>query len=259
MRFQLVLDVGKRSVLPIDYQYSVASWVYSVLDKGNSEFSKWLHDHGYGEGVRKFKLFCFSRFFFPKFEVMGDRLKILSDFVSLQISFAMDKSVEPFVYGLFEKNHFQIADSQSTTDFSIRSIECLPSIVFQSTERFKLLSPLCLSVLNESRNTATYLSPDDPNYGTYLKSNLLNKYQSVHTDFDSTNIPFSFRILSPFKSSLNSIKKGNAQETRIRGYLFDFEISTLPELIQFSYQTGFGEKNSMGFGFVERKKSWKKK
>jgi CRISPR-associated endoribonuclease Cas6 len=59
------------------------------------------------------------------------------------------------------------------------------------------------------------------------------------------------KILNTPRSKLVVIKANTTQETKVRGFTYDFEITAPAELIEIGYKAGFGEKNSMGFGFGE--------
>jgi CRISPR-associated endoribonuclease Cas6 len=64
-------------------------------------------------------------------------------------------------------------------------------------------------------------------------------------------LPMAFRLLSAPKEKKIIIKAGTPEETKVRAYLFDFELQAPVPLLEFGYDAGFGEKNSTGFGCVE--------
>lgn len=253
MRFKVTLEKTKNDILPIDYQYALASWIYSTINNGDSEFGNWLHEKGYFFGKRNYKLFCFSRLFF-RFNPMGDRIQMTSHEADFQISFVAEKTVEPFIIGLFQNQSLTIGDSKSRINFQVKSVEKLADFDFTlGKSQFTLRSPLCLSTSNPNKNTATYLSPDDTGYADFLKANLFHKYSSLFPDTDLSEMPFSFKVLNRPDSKLITIRKGEPSETKVRGYLYSFEVWSTKELLSFAYSSGFGEKNSMGFGFVDKK------
>jgi CRISPR-associated endoribonuclease Cas6 len=53
------------------------------------------------------------------------------------------------------------------------------------------------------------------------------------------------------RSKLITIKQDTLEQSKIRGYLFDFELTALPEIHHLILSCGAGEKNSLGFGWVE--------
>ncbi|MBR4897559.1 MAG: hypothetical protein IKZ48_02055 [Prevotella sp.] len=58
----------------------------------------------------------------------------------------------------------------------------------------------------------------------------------------------------PPKSALVRIKAGTPNETRVRGYRLHFKIDLPEELMQIAYESGLGEKGSMGFGMIANEK-----
>ena len=87
MKFKLLFQIpGEKNIIPVNYQYEFSAWIYKTLNFGNAEFARWLHDQGYVNGNKRFKLFTFSRLFPDKYSVQKDRLEILSNQSVLYIS-----------------------------------------------------------------------------------------------------------------------------------------------------------------------------
>ena len=257
MRVQLTLGItDENRTLPINYQYEFSAWIYKTLHYGDPAFARWLHDHGYTEGKRTFKLFSFSNLDVNRYKVTGDRFLILSDEVRLVLTFHIDEAVQHFVAGLFRHNTFTIGDRKSRVHFEVKTVESLRAPEFKEEMRFCTLSPVCISrpVDNNGKLSAEYLEPGQPEYNHRFFENLVTRYKSVHTEVNGKFEDISGFSLKPSgkpKSRLVKIKADTPQETRIRGYLYDFECNGPVELLRFGYEAGFGEKNSLGFGCVE--------
>ena len=60
MRFKLILNVEKQvrgTLLPLNYQYELASAIYKILANADQQYSDWLHKNGFMfENWKKFKL-----------------------------------------------------------------------------------------------------------------------------------------------------------------------------------------------------------
>ncbi|MER3523977.1 MAG: hypothetical protein C4326_07890 [Ignavibacteria bacterium] len=52
-------------------------------------------------------------------------------------------------------------------------------------------------------------------------------------------------------SKLITIQQGHDDETKVRGFMCPLMIKGNPELIRLAYESGLGEKGSLGFGFIE--------
>ncbi len=263
MRLKLSLNLVSRSIyLPFNYQYFLSSWIYRTIQSSNSGFSAWLHEQGYGSYGKRFKLFTFSQLQLQKpWRPAGDRIKLSSRRATLIVSFAVDQAVEHFLIGLFQQQRLPIDPGAAQAAlFEVETVERLPDPDFKGEVSFRCLSPICLSRDREEGRPPEYLSPTASGYGDMLYQNLLFKYlaasgQEITVDRLRSQMEarqhFSFRLLNEPRSKLQTIKPGKPQETRVKGYRFRFKITAAPELLAFAYQTGFGEKNSLGFGCVE--------
>lgn len=260
MRFSLTFKkIGQKQSLPLNYQYELASWIYKTIHRSDSDFAAFLHDRGYLANGKGFKLFTFSNLKLPKFQIQGDRLLLLGDVLSLQLSFALEQSAQHFIQGLFQQQRFSLGDRQSQVDLEVQQIEALPSPALGggSRLRFRALSPLCVSSSRERHGKIMplYHHPADAGYENLLLQNLLHKYAAAHGHFPLPPLApdgaFAFKLLSEPKSRLVTIKANTLQETKVRGFLYDFELQAPEALLQLGYAAGFGEKNSLGFGCVE--------
>jgi len=258
MRFKLILEPATiKRIIPINYQYELSAWIYKTIHYGNPEFSEWLHNHGYMDGKKQFRLFTFSKFHIEKYQISGDRMEILSPMLSVYISFYTEEAVDPFITGLFANQQFSVGDKLSQVEFRVSSIEKIAEPVWLPQMKFRTVSPLVISIKGE--RGADYLSPDAAGYNECFNKNLLSKYLAVmkQRQYESQTITFindkalTFQLLSKPKSKLIKIKSGTPAETMIKGYLFDFAITAPLELMRLGYYAGFGEKNSLGFGSGE--------
>lgn len=252
MRLKLCLKPIGNCILPINYQYEISSWFYNVIGSGDYEFGEWLHNEGYTpDGKRKYKLFTFSNIYIKNKEVLVDRIHIHDSQVELVMSFYMESAAKSLLVGLFNNKKIEIADSFSKAEFLVEKIIPLPEPEFSDKMYFRALSPICIS-RQTNRATASYLSPEDPEYTELFLHGLLYKYLAVDPNYIIT-IPPKLNPFGKVISKLIKIKANTKKETWVRGFLYDFELVADPKLIRFGYYCGFGEKNSMGFGFTRIK------
>ena len=257
MRFKLSLQLQSEVMgkeMPINYQYPLQSAIYQILAKSDASFSTWLHKNGYQQDGKRFKLFTFSNLFIPKYEIdkERERLIIKSDFVSFYISFLPEKSTQKFIQGLFQQQIIQIADYISGVQFMVREIQVMAPLDYHSNMAFRTISPVCISLRNE-RSHMDYLAPTDPRYEQGILTGLLNRYNAINGVPFNGNPYCHLQLLNEPKSTLVRIKAGTPNETRVRGYRFQFKIELPEELMQIAYESGLGEKGSMGFGMIEPK------
>jgi len=248
---------GKR--LPLNYQYELSAATYHILASANEEFSGWLHDNGFRlENGKHFKLFTFSRLKPEKYRILrqSNQLELLSDKVDWQISFLPERSTQRFVEGLFQKRVFQVGNRQSAVQFQVDSIEMLPSPEFTDIMTFDALSPISVSHRLEDGRDGYPQTADEfanaPWIRERLLQNLLDKYESFYgKPFEGERF-FDMMTLTAPKSSLVAIKAGTPQETKVRGFLCKIALHCPAELMRIAYESGLGEGNSQGFGFLEK-------
>ena len=256
MRLKLTLSVDPNyNLLPFNYQYPVYSWLIKQIHFGDHDFARWLHDEGFVTGGKQFKLFTFSKIGLRKFRKTPRGFVIQSRFVDLHISFYTFKAIESFLSGIFYEQKMIIESAGLISAFAIDKIETLPEPEFNSTMKLRTSSPIVISrpVRYKGKYSKEYLAPDHPEYADYLIRNLIEKYSVIHnkTFNNYTYSDNDFSIIGVFKSRLNTIKQGKAEETKVRGYLYQYAIKIPLEFMRIGYFSGFGEKNSMGYGYVD--------
>lgn len=253
MRFKINIEIhGESMTMPINYQYEFSSWIYKLIREVNPAFAEWLHTHGYTNEKKQFKLFTFSNLGGFRYKVDGDRIRFLSNSAELVISFYPIELIETFVLGLFKSQKFSIGDKYSKVEFVVKTVERLPEPIFTDQMSFKLISPIHITQKNPfNENKTDHLHPLHKDFEKLFISNLIEKYNAYNEvrDFDVTN--FNLKILSEPVQRLIKIKADKPSETKLTGYLFEFELNSTPELNKIGFYAGFGKSNSLGFGCGE--------
>lgn len=259
MQFQLTLQcLDAAPVLPISYQYELSAWIYRVLENADADFAQFLHQRGYQTPQRKsFKLFCFSQLDVPRRRIVGDRLHLDSREVGLMVSFYLDRAAEEFVRGLFQEQRFTLGDRISQAAFAVKTVEVRPLHwpAGAGPVRIRMRSPLVVARKRADGQPDEYLHPDDPDFGRLLLLNLLEKYRAALGEepprfWDAAQFRFRPVGQEP-RSKLITLKSGKAAQTRVRGWLFEFELDAPRELLEIGLLAGFGRMNGEGFGCGE--------
>jgi CRISPR-associated endoribonuclease Cas6 len=262
MRIKLTFQLTQKpQILPLNYKYPLSSWIYKTLAKADAEFTALLHEHGYRlETGKQFKLFTFSDLQVPKgtWKILGDRMKIWADSVSLIISFMLPEQTQNFVTGLFRNQQITIGDEISQLKMHVQSIEVIKTeIPEQETYTLKCLSPIFLASKTENDEHPQYISPDNDGYKEIFIQNLVDKYKAhciqINKDtreFDMDSIVFKSLHDKP-KSVKQTIKAFKKEQTEIRAFRFNFELSAPRELLEIGLNAGVGAGNSQGFGCCE--------
>jgi len=254
MRFKLNLKMNSKAFgnrLPINYQYELSAWIYKIIEQGDLQYAEWLHQNGFSEKHRNFKLFVFSNLFSPGIRFEKDRLILRSDNASFYLSLLPEKSTEAFIKGIFKAQEFSLGDKVSKVQFNVQQIELVPPPAFTDSFAFKTLSPVVVAVGQENSKYPRYVNPEEDSYGQLIFNNLTEKYKSFYQNPFSGDTNFKFELLSPARSKLIRIKADTNEETQVRGYVFTFRLEADNGLLKVMYDAGMGEKNAQGFGCVE--------
>lgn len=255
MRFKITFNrTGKQRMLPVDYQYYLSAWIYKVIARANPEFARFLHGTGYSDGKRQFKLFSYSPLDFgrPQFWKEKSLFEINSNEISLQVSFYLPEAAEYFIIGLFNNQQLFVGDKFNGIDLTVSQIERLPEWPVAQMMRYRAISPVVISVKAEGEKYSRYLSPLDITYQQFIRNNLEQKWKTIPQEMTITNgASIDFALMNQPKSKLITIKPYTPEESKVRGYLFDFSLTAPVEIQQMVLASGIGEKNSMGFGWVE--------
>lgn len=249
MRIAFKLSHRTGAVLPMDYRAAVSAWIYKTIAQNNPELSQQLHDEGFTSlGHRKFKYFTFGNISPKRFEAKGSTFTLAEGPSRLEASFYLSEIAQNLMMGMFKDMRFHLGSYKRPELFEITQAVVLPSPEWSGTMRFRLISPCCIAKTEAGARTATYLPPSHAEFGERLIQNLKNKYMalpdSIRPSVDLA-APCHFKLIREGKPRLHRI-----HNTKVRGYLFDFELTAPVELIKLGYYAGFGEKGAgLGFGF----------
>lgn len=264
MRLQVKLKAFNAEVFPLNYYYPLSAAVYKLLQFGSPEFSEFLHEIGFPLEGKTYKLFNFS-LQFDSFKIENGHIRLLSPEAFLFISSPLvDDFVRNFVLGTFKQQYIEINNQGIGASFEIEQMESKPLPQFSESEKFYLRSPMVLSthkIRNGKEEQHYFRYYDNINrISEVFNSNLINKYKLVHGEnFEPEALRFTWdydfidQRLSKNKKVTKkiSIKRPGERPVEVIANEIPFYLEGSPELMKIGYESGFGEKNSMGFGMAE--------
>lgn len=258
MRFRLSLQTFPSALVSFNYPYLLSSAIYKIIQRADAAFAAFLHNTGYGEGHKSFKLFTFSDLRTP-FVRRGDRMQLTTGEAELTICFYLPVAEEAFIKGLFTHQQLEITDRVSKTVFSVVGVESLSSVV-PADGRVVLqpLSPLVVGRKN-GRGHYDYRSPEDADFGECLYYNWMEKCAAVGLPVavgeEQPDVSIDVLFFNhPPQQRLITIKGGTEAETKIRGYTkFRLEVVVPKEMLEVALGAGLGLHNSQGMGCVGMK------
>lgn len=265
MRLILKLRLTDRiNKISANYNYPLSAAIYKLLKFGSEEFSTFLHDIGFKNAGKTYKLFTFA-LRFSKFRISYDVITLLEPVCQLTISSPLiEEFIQNFVIGSFQEQKIEIVDNHIKTIFNIEQIETLPESQIRQQEKFIMLSPLILStrVKNNDRLEQYYFRYNDSisEINRVLNNNLFNKYELVHNEKyegDGVTIKWDENYIKRMEAKKKritkkvTIRKDDLLKIDLIGNQLPFKIEGDKDLIKVGYDCGFGEKNSLGFGLTE--------
>jgi len=276
MRFLITIENSEIQQVPINYQYPLSIWVNRIFSRAEGAFKEWLDTNGYSfKSPLSFSLYNFSgiQFYGSGFKnAPSPSLHVPPGKHQFQLSVFMGEESAAFITELFTNQELYINSKELRTKFTVTSVEKLSSPKLEETTTFRALSPVVISKPKENASgklISQYLAPDNEEYGKLLHENIIKRYVEAtagkgegqpNTDRSFvrvSDIPFdtglwNLKVIGSPKARLQTIKAGTPNQSKIKGFVFDFKLTAPPELLSFIYATGIGEKGSLGFGFVEK-------
>jgi len=264
MRFELTLtNIADSNVIGFNYHYPLSAAIYKIIHSADSDYAAFLHEAGYGQGLKKFKLFTFSQLETP-FKIKGDRLVMTTTEARLQVCFFLPLAAETFIKGLFQNRELQIADKYSKVTFLISQVAGIADMLpaadpeVMVTTRLKPLSPLVTGKKNE-RGNYDYLLPRDAEFPYWLAHNLAGKWASVYEKNDEQmeclkrSISVNVELMQkPPQQRLITIKEATPEETKIKGATrFVLQTRMPKEVLELALGAGMGLYNAMGMGCMD--------
>ncbi len=240
MRVVITFGCEKPFSLKAGYNEIIQGFIYRHLPH---ETSTYVHDRGYGDGVRKFKFFTFSRIQSDTLRYEKDRFTFGRKF-SLVVSSMDSGFMEQLLNGM-----------EKDAELSIQGfpLHILRTDWYQHAPKgnelkIEMLSPMTLySTLMTSSGSkkAYYYSPFEREFSEQVHSNLSRKYTAIHSKpwvGDACNM--TALDVDVHRNHHVIIFKGGP----VNAWDGSYTLSGPDELLEIAYFSGLGSKNSQGFG-----------
>jgi CRISPR-associated endoribonuclease Cas6 len=228
-------------VLPIHYNHIVQAALYNSLD---SELSAFLHEKGFLDGKRTFKMFAFSLLRGP---FMLDKKQASIKFtreIQLTVSSPVDEFCQSLATTLLSRGNIRLGEGEAV----VERLYAQNYKVEKEEVYLRTLSPVVLysTLLRpDGRKYTCYFQPGEPDYDKLLHSNLQKKYRAF---YGTAPPPGEVRAKAMGRQRMSII---NYKGTVIKGYSGKLLLTGPVPLLQMAVDGGLGGKNAQGFGCVE--------
>lgn len=238
MRLRIEFYAEDKISLPLHYNHIIQRNIYELLDETYGGF---LHDEGYKYEKRSFKLFAFSKLAVENKEILKDRIIIKEGKVSLTVSSIDERFIFSLTDGIISKRKFVFNEGQ----LNVKSLYARKEI--KSSKMVALtISPVIVTATDELGKIYGVSAFDD-NFIKLLKENLYKKYAAFYNEKFEGSIEIDYLDKGRIKRVVDFYKRYPYD-----AYLAGFIIKGDKDILDIAYSCGLGNKNSQGFGCIER-------
>lgn len=245
MRIRITLSFDEKLTVPINHQEWLHGLIYhSIRDDGYRDF---LHNTGYQQGKRQFRMFTFSRLNGSyRLDKNSHTLEFTPPHVSFIFSASDKKLVQELVSSLLIREDLRLGANQ----VKVGSVEQIHTNVSEKMV-VRFLTPITMysTFLLHNKKKTYFYSPWEEEFNPLIQANALKKYEALHGDVlegDSRRL-----CLTPLHRERIISKTTKFKSTLIKGWMGDFILEGNLDLIQLTYDVGLGAKNSNGHGLYE--------
>lgn len=243
MRLEIILKGKNNFKVPFNYNHILSSIIYNKI--ADLDFATELHTS------KSFKFFTFSQIHIPKRKIVKDGILAKDGVISFYISSPNDFLIKSLVDGFLEDLEINFQNQK----LKIQKIEALRTPDFSTKNEFETLSPIIVRTKKEVDGKLKIwdLAPSDKFFNS-LENNLIKKYLKFNNITETNKKIKIYSDMNFVKRKRISIPKGD-NTTHHRAYMMDLILEGDADLIEFAYDVGIGEKNSMGFGMIKLAKN----
>ena len=239
MQIHVAFSPDRPLTIPMAYQYQLQSAIYRKLSRGGA--GDW-HDGGFAiNDGQSYKAFCFGRLR-GGYTVENRTYLRFTDTFSLEVRSPVFDFCDALQRALELSPRMKLFD----TELNVSAARLMNVHIFSQTARFAAETPIVVSRRLPNGETE-YFSPEEDRFFTGLCANYTGKYEAV------TGEPapeLRLRPVSAFKKSVTKYKG-----IWVTGWRGELEVNAPPAALEFLYNTGLGEKNAQGFGFLKLRDS----
>ena len=235
MQISLTLQPEKPLCIPLNYNYQLQSALYALLGEvGESVF--W-HDNGFGD-FTKYKGFCFGKLE-GKHVVDRENKKIrFENIVRLEIRSSVFAFMDSFQRAVERHPFLKLYD----TRLDVIGASLGNRHLAEKTTVFEAVTPIIVHETFPDGKTY-FFDPAEEKFYVRICNNLSRKYESI------TGMPADAVCVRPESEFRKTVTRYKG--FLLTGYTGKIGVKASIQMLEFIYNTGLGEKNSQGFGFVK--------
>ena len=236
MQISIHFQPTTKLIIPYNYNYQLQSALYALL--GSVGESNFWHDKGFRFSESTFKGFCFGKLKGNYRTSPEEKKLIFEDTLSLEVRSPSFGFIDTLQRALEKHPYIRLFDTRLNVIGA--------SLMNRHLDNEKLIihavTPILIHTTLDNGHTI-YYGPDDENYLRRIYQNTSRKYMAI------TGEPAGDITLLPrgtFKRIVTRCKG-----LYLTGYTGAMELQSSIKMAEFIYNSGLGEKNAQGFGFIQ--------
>lgn len=244
MKYRFTFYAAEELLLPIQYNHVMQAALLHWI--GDSEYSTFLHDRGYADGKRNFKLYTFSNLYGNyRYDPTSRKIGFCGN-IHFWCSFYEDK-----VHDLIQR----AAKRQKPLHILNQNLAFLDCELIEEQYEdclVEAVSPVTIHStvdLPDGRKRTYYYEPREREFSEMIRQNLIHKYEAVYgtlpKDMNFQIIPSQRQAYKPASIYYKNFV--------IKGWRGRFLLKGSKELIRLALLAGIGARNGIGCGCILQK------
>lgn len=245
MKFRLTFLCGSPVSLPGTYNKILQAAILNWL--GDEEYGTFLHDRGFQNEKRCFKLYTFSELEGKHEYDTKKRKLVFRDKIQLYLSFYTDESLPLILKNIEQRKPLCLGENL----LELYDCEVVNEIYTDCV--VKTVSPVTIHStfeLVDGRKKTYYYCPLEKDFSEMIRENLVRKYEAFYGVLPEDS---EFKIIPEKREK---IKETSFYYNRffIKGWRGMFQLCGSEEMIRMALLAGIGARNGIGMGCVVQEK-----
>lgn len=247
MKYGLKFYCEKSLNLPVNYNKILQAALLNWLDDG--DYSKFLHDKGYTNERKKYKLFTFSNIKGDYIFKKENKTLTFNNEIIIVLSFYTNDSHDYILKNIRENKPIRFGESYA------EFMDCGVAEEYYKSCVVDTVSPITVHTTLEKpdgKKFTYYYEPHEKGFKELIVNNLINKIEAICGE-KPLNTNFNIK---PYNNKKQKRITTNYGGLIIKGWQGSFEINGSSEMIKMALLSGIGDRNSIGFGCVLQNNSY---
>ncbi len=247
MRILVYLISDSHITIKQSYNNILQGLIYQFLDKIDAA---WLHDNGFQNGSRSFKLFTFSGI--RERGAVDRRAQTFkfSNKISFYLSSPVDWIMTQFASNIIRSRNLNFGGNT----VSVESISVLKNQAIDNDSiTIRALTPIEVHstlIKPDGKKLTYYYNPFEGEFSRLVNDNLKKKWNAFYKKESLGDISIKSLFTGSRNEKIRYFVNGG-RKIVIKGWVGKYELSGNMELLKFALDAGLGSRGSQGFGMIE--------